>query len=883
MLYKTVNPRSLRSFHKVITATAVLFLLTAGCSTKKNTFFSRNYHGVTTKYNGYFNARLRVQEGAAQLAKSHEDKYDRILKVFRFADPQKAKAVYPDMDEAIKKASLVIERHSMEIKGREYNAWIDDSYLLVGQAYFYKHDFFSALEAFQYVASNYKYNAIRFDALVWEMKADLELGRYYDAQNIYDFVSNNKDFPSRLRSELYATAASMALQVSNYPQAIEYLGKAVASEKKRDKRTRYTYILAQLYQHEGDYPRAFALYERVIKLNPPYEMAFSAKINRARSFDPEGKNSKEIRDQLTKMLRDDKNAEYLDQIYYALAGLSQKESNEPEAIDFLNKSVAASTSNTNQKALSYLELAKIYFGKPEYRKAQIYYDSTVTFLSKEHPDYTVILNTRNSLNSVVENLNTIELQDSLQVLAALPAAEREKAIDDIVKREQEEFKKKQEEALAAKAQEQLTQQLLNDPNNKPGGIQPPGVGTGWYFYNTAAVSFGYTEFLKKWGNRKLEDHWRRSNKASIIVNEEGEGAEGDSLSATAGGDDAGFINNKARYLRALPVSVAKKEASDAKIMLAMYSLGTIYREQLLDYQESIMWFELLMKRYPENENKVAALFQLYRAYLALGNDAKANEYKNIILTKYPDSEYANIILNPETAGDKSKKFAKLNEYYEQTYNAYKDRQFAEVIARKDASDSLFPHNHLSAKFDFLKALAVGKTQDMNSFETQLQGIIINYPTDSVKVKAQELIDYLQTLRGGGTQQITALPEIEKYVYQPEAEHYIQVAFPNKSVVDQNDLKVKISNYNSKYYSLNNYTVSSMFLSDSLQVIIISRFDKAATALDYYDSFYGNTEVFEEAVLMVAEPYAISLINQQTLYKDKDLAHYLDYFRKKYNR
>src|SRR6185436_12951646 len=113
-----------------------------------------------------------------------------------------------------------------------------------------------------------------------------------------------------------------------------------------------------------------------------------------------------------------------------LAGIAQKENHEQEAIDYLNLSVKASTTNVNQKAISYLELAKIYFARPDYRKAQAYYDSTITYLSNDHPSYSEILSKRNSLTKLIKYLHTIEAEDSLQQLSKLSIAEREKLITD---------------------------------------------------------------------------------------------------------------------------------------------------------------------------------------------------------------------------------------------------------------------------------------------------------------------------------------------------------------------------------------------------------------------------------------------------------------------
>jgi tetratricopeptide (TPR) repeat protein len=868
--------------NRILPVSVLVLFLFASCSTKKNTLLSRTYHGVTAKYNGYFNAKIKVKEGADRLANQHEDKYDRILKIYKHADPQKARSIFPDMDEAIKKTSVVIKRHSMVVGGKERNKWIDDTWLLMGKAQFYKHDFFTALETFQFVASEYRNNDIKYDALLWAMKTNLELGRYYDAETIFDYLKNDEKFPEKLKGDLNAAAASMFLQKDNKALASEHLKKAITQTKKRQTRIRYIFILAQLYQGEGNYAEAYRLYERVVKMNPVYEMAFNAKINRARSFDTEEEDSKVIKAQLLKMLRDDKNIDYLDQIYYALAGLEQREGNLPATIDYLNKSVAESTVNSNQKALSYLELAKIYFDQPEYRLASGYYDSTVTLLSREHPQYTSIRNTRDHLKKVVTYLNTIELQDSLQMLAALTPGERDKIISDIIDREREEYEQKQREA---ELEQQIQRELLLTSGNqtRPGqGIPGAGASSAWYFYNTQAISFGYTEFIKKYGNRKLEDHWRRNNKESIAFGDDE--TDIDNITEAGGNQPVkGFINNKAKYLKSIPLTAEMKDKSNQQIIDAFYNLGLIYKEQLDKPKDAAYYLEELIRRFPDNKHKLPTFYQLYRLFVVLNDNEKANYYKNILQTQYPESEYTNLINNPDQGREKSEKYKQLQAFYEQTLDEYKGRNYAEVIERKAQADKLFPYNELSAKFDYLRALAIGKTQDINNFERALQEIVINYPSDPVRNQAQDMLAYLQSLKNPEANANLTSQQTSIYNYQPAVEHMVVVSFPNQSNVSVNNLKTKISDYNATFYSLKNLNISSTFLADSIQIITIKGFSDAKSSIDYFDNFYGNSQVFDENVLMQVEAFVISSSNLPVLYNDKDLNGYLSFFRNNYNR
>ena len=335
------------SFLRRILATGsflvLVSLLWTSCSNTKDTWVNRRFHNLSSHYNGYYNAGLKVEDGVDRLAASHENKYDRTLSVFQYANSEKSKAIYPQMDDAMKRLGTVIQRHTiLDKRGNEKpdsEKWIDDNWLLYGQALFYKHQYFEAIEAFTYVEVTYKKSPTRHLGSMWLAKSYLQLTMLREAENKLDYLRNQKDFPKKKLWELAAVNADFYLQTRNFDKTIEHLEIAYKLAPKRKDRIRFMFILAQLYQQKEEYQKAFDLYTSVIKKNPPYEMDFNARINRARCSDGGGKGGEMVRKELTKMEKDPKNLEYLDQIYYALAGLAEKEGNEPEEVRLLNKSI----------------------------------------------------------------------------------------------------------------------------------------------------------------------------------------------------------------------------------------------------------------------------------------------------------------------------------------------------------------------------------------------------------------------------------------------------------------------------------------------------------------------------------------------------------------
>ncbi|MEO8086063.1 MAG: tetratricopeptide repeat protein [Bacteroidota bacterium] len=850
----------------------------SACKNTKSGFVSRNYHDLTARYNGLYNANLKIAEGAQTLSNAQPDIYDRTLPVFKYADAQKAKSIYPQMDEALKKTSTVIQRHTLVDKnGNEKpdkEHWIDDNWIAYGKALFYKHEYFAAIETFKYVETTYKKEQGRHEASLWLAKTYLQLTQLKEAEDKLDYLRNQKDLSKKVRAEYDAVAADYYLQTRNTDRAIEHLKKAIPVTKNRNNKIRYMFILAQLYQVKGDFKSAFELYTKVIKKNPVYEMAFNARINRARCFDAQSQNSNSVKKELQKMARDPKNKEYLDQVYYALAGIAQKENKEGDEIVYLQKSIAASTSNQNQKAISYLELGKIYLSKPDYRTAQLYYDSCISSLGNDHPDYTDILTKRNSLTKLIKALNTIHDQDSMMVLAKMSPAEREKAVDEMLKKEDEERQRKIDEE-----KEQQVNQLFNTDNKQQQQANHGGESS-WYFYNQSAISFGTNDFQRKWGSRKLEDNWRRNNKQLNLQEEEVvvEDSVKDEIKDPTEAREA----HRKELLEKIPSDQASIDKSTGKVIDAYYNAAMIYNEQLNDKPASAKMFEDLLAKYPDNKYKLPAYYQLYRLYLAMKDPQKSDYYKNILLEKYPDSDYAMIIKNPNFMAEKAAKKSDLELFYEDTYRKYLNGEYADVITRKAQADQMYPNNVYVPKFDMLKTLAIGRTQPVGSFTASLQDIVRNYSEDPVKEQAQDILDYIN---GMGAVSETKMPEkdtLERmYNYSEDTTHLLVLAFRNVGPLNSDQLKIKLSNYNTKYYSTKGYSITSQLLDHITQIIIIREFTNKNEAMLYFTGANDNDEIFGNTNPDLYQMFVMSDNNFPSFVKDKKIETYQDFFRKFY--
>ncbi len=844
----------------------------------------RGWHNMNARYNGYFYSNDNMKETVKKIEKNNKDDFSKPIPLFVYPDNNSAKTYFGDLDKTIKKSSAVIQRHTIQNKKNKEeipNAckWIDENYVLIGKAHLYKRDLFSALEAFEYVSKKYPNPEAKYSGMLWLARTQNEIGSYSQTELIIDNLRNAKDFPNTrsYQKEFALVTADFHIKRNDISPAIKSLTKAIGLTKSKREKSRYIYVLAQLYESMGDNKKAMQYYTMVPGMNPKYEMVFNAQMKRAQLYDGTTGDSKAVKKQLMKMLKDAKNLEYQDQIYYSLAQIEYQEKHTDLALAYLEKSVRASVSNNSQKALSYLKRADIFFDVPNYTVAQANYDSTIMFLPKDFPNYKQIEAKKKSLTNLVVNLKVIALEDSLQALGKLSEEERNKKIDVIIAQIEEEEKKIEEQKLIDQ------NNLLNQNNNPTTPTNTTASNGAWYFYNPTTVSFGVGEFNKKWGPRKLEDNWRRTDKEqnleNITTNNNEESV--DSAANTTGNAIANkttkTTNKKERgfYLQNVPLTEDAFDKSNKKIVEAYYNAGSIYKEELFNNVKSVETFEELIKRFPENKHKLSCLYQLYRTYLVLKNQPKSDYYKNILLNDFPNSEYAKIIKNPDYAKDIAASKSEVENFYTETFMLYSDAKYIQALANCKKADSLYSKSTLMPQFTFLKALCIGRTQDINAFEGALVNVTLKYPKEPVREKAQQILDAIKKQKNPSVKDSTAAPK-QKYVFNETGDYYWVVIIKNGKG-DINKFKEKLSDINSQTYSIQGLSVTSMFLDAAQQLVNVKTFKDQKTAMDYFTFMKSNAYLYSDLQPGAYQSFIISSDNYITFYKDKNVDEYQQFF------
>lgn len=840
----------------------------------KQSWFPRNWHNMNARFNGYFHSIETLNASVKTLEKGHVDNFNSVITLYPHGTIEQASAVSGEMDEIFKKTSKVIKKHPK-------SKWIDDCYFLIGQSYYFKGDPYAAIEIFQHVVKQYPDGDLKFDAKAWIIKSNLRLDKTNDAEAILGLIRQEKDLPSRLEKELNVIAAEIYIRQRKFTQAEEALSKALSLTKSRNERYRYNFALGQLNLELQNTQKAKVHFVKTIKLNPPYDYAFQSNLGLIRTIGFEESGSlKTPKKYLRKMLKDDKNIDYFDQIYYELAKLEMQENNKNEAIRYFQLSAQSSVKNKDQKATSYLALATMFFEDRSFEKSQKYFDSTVMFISEKHPEYEKIKAQHGVLTTLIDNLVIVYNQDSLLRFSELPIGEQKRKIQEQIARE---------EAAAERAKRDAEIDELPDVFNNPSktkGNQK--VGGEWYFYSQSAIARGSNEFIRKWGQRPLTDMWRLKSVYEMAGQSPSQNNNPQNDSSNTPSDEPGDLTYDAqsdqdkrkfledvekdmrKYFKDVPVSAAAKAASLSKIETALFNIAKIYQYDLKEYPMSRKNYLNHQERFPKSSYGAEIAFNLYRIAQALGNSQDEEKYAKILDKEFSESKFNAVVNNKEVVENlgEEKEVVKL---YKQAYQAYKKSQYSRVIDIKKQALQKYPGNSLQAKFDYLYALTIGKTKGLEDYLILLAEISENYPGTTVANEAKNTLAYFEQKKAG--EQKVSESTGSAFQFNNKAKHYFICVLEGGEL---SKIKVAFSDHNKEKYRLKNLRVGDYTFGNKT-VIAIQHFDGKADVEKYYAEFLRNAQFYQNLELLAFENFMISDENFKILLKEGNTDSYSRFF------
>ena len=586
---------------------AILFL--AACSRKKNTFLSRSKHSITTEYNILYNGNIAFEEGKLQLASSYRDNFWEILPVERLELEESSllsgESKNENFNKAEEKAAKGVQKHAIFLEGKEYNPQIDEAYILLGKARYYDGRFVQALDAFNFILKTYPTcNSIN-QAKVWKAKTNIRLNNEEVAiENLKKMFEKNQIDKDEL-ADAAGILSQAYINLDSLDVALPYMKFAAENTKNNELKGRYTYITAQLYDKLEKIDSANLEFDKVIALNrkSPRVYMINAHIEKAKNFDFKKEDRFALLELLFDLEKNRENRPFLDKIYNQIGEYYKKNDSIDLAIDFYNKSIKSYREDRVMQSVNYQTLAEIYFDDRSYKSAGAYYDSTLTNLEEGSRQYRRIKKKRENLDDVIKYEDIAYNSDSILHLVNMTEAQQ---LEYFTLFTTELKRIVLEDSLANIQNEESIENNLffNSNSENSGSKKGPSAGAGsFYFYNSTTVSFGKEEFRKRWGNRKLEDNWRLSDKISKL-----ESVEENYIAPVSEND------------RFKPETYISLIPNDQKIIdsiikdrnFAYYQLGLIYKEKFKEYDLAKDRLETLVSFGPEKRLLLPALYNLYK-------------------------------------------------------------------------------------------------------------------------------------------------------------------------------------------------------------------------------------------------------------------------------
>ncbi|NVO30840.1 type IX secretion system periplasmic lipoprotein PorW/SprE [Hymenobacter lapidiphilus] len=766
----TTTPTTLRAALSrplaALAATGLLATLLAGCAgSDRRSLVGRTYDNVVARDNAYFLAREKMREVEAKLNTERVNDYNRVLPLFPVIDQPTATRLTADMDDIIKKASIPVQY-------RPGSDWTDDSYLLIGQARYYKGEFEDAAKTFKYVNSTGKDLNARHEALVWLMRTFLALNELDNVAAVSNILDKEAGTERNARA-LFLTRAEYYQRVNEPLLAIENLEKAIPYIEEKNEQSRTRYVLAQLYQAQGDDKKAYAELNQILKKNPPYELDFYSKLMLGQVSDLNLNDRARLEKYFAKLLKDPNNKEYTDKIYYEMGRFEYRQQRFPAALTLLEKSVRVPKGSPAQKAYTHLLQGRIYYENLQrYRLAAAYYDSTVQAMPKANPAYEAVAERAGILQDFATQLTIVETQDSLQALARLGPDELTTRLTTYAEAELAE-RQRQADLLAARQAKELERQQAQQQTAvglAPGRDLQPGInsedflasntGGKWYFDNPTALSTARGDFIRRWGDRPLQDNWRTVTQASsspvtpqggsvpvsiagnssTAVN--GTGLNPGSPTEPAADPQAQLRDLVSQYRQNVPLTPAQLTASDNQTQEALYQLGSIYNQQLREPEKAVETYETQLRRYPQGPHTPETLYILY--LIKKESDAtQAEQYAARLRQAYPNSSYARLVADPDYLRRTSVANAKVAVLVDSAFAAYKRQDFKKAGTTLDQAKKEYPETDLNDQVAYLGALVSVRTQPPPTARAAVEKFYKDYPQSPLAAKASTLLETYQ--------------------------------------------------------------------------------------------------------------------------------------------
>jgi outer membrane protein assembly factor BamD (BamD/ComL family) len=719
----------------------------------------RSLQNLTTHYNYFFNSKARL-DAIIENAKSQQKvDYALMLPFYNYSLDETAQDS-AQLDSVIYKSKTGIVLHDLR------NDWIDDLYMLWGAAYYFQQQYDSAYQMFQFINyafadkekdGYYRYIGSRMDgnnassiatpedrnllnrmltdpparnnAFIWQIRTLIGMEAFSEAASLIATLRNDIAFPERLKGDLDEVTSYWYYKQQLWDSSAYHLVKALDGVGNKKEKSRWEYLAAQMFERKDLNDLARDYYAKAISHTDDPVLEVYARLNMTR-INKDGTDDYIDRNiaELVKMSKRDRYEEYRDVIYSMAAEMELERGNVERANEFLVLASQYKTENTLASNRAYLQLADLAFARKAYQQSASFYDSlNKADLSPEVEER--IAQRKEILKRVLTQLNSVNRQDSLQKIAALPEADRTAFIKKLVRQLRRQQGLKDETVL-------ISGSVVNNPFPNPfADKQTKGD---WYFYNNNLKANGITSFKQVWGNRPNVDNWRRFSDVTAQLK---------NTLPNSGRDNTAVINTANLpptydvLLNNVPITPEQITLSNDSIRTALFALADIYVHDIEDYEGAQKVYEDIKNRFGDDAFTSEALYNLYVSYSKKGNAAQAAETKKILLNKYPADRFATLI-STGTDPFSNRPAVDATKNYEAVYDLYLEGRFQEAKQAKNRADSIYKTNYWSPQLLYIESVYHIQRREDSIAKQSLATLISQNSGTPLGDKAQNMLQVL---------------------------------------------------------------------------------------------------------------------------------------------
>jgi hypothetical protein len=843
-----------------LTAAVLIFV---ACSTKRNTFISRNYHALTTRDNVLYNGNLALDKGIIDLKSQYNDNFWAILPVERMQASEEqmlpGQTKNQNFEKAETKATKAIQKHSMNIDGSEKNPQMDEAHLLLGKTRYYDQRFVPALEAFNYVLYKYPTSSRIQEVKIWREKTNMRMDNDATAVvNLKKLLGEIK-FKDQIFADANAALAQAYLNLEENKNALAKLKIATDFTKSNEEKARYRFIEAQIYERLGHKDSAYAKFQEVIDMNrkSARQYVIQAHAHQAAQFDYKKGDTIAFLEKYRLLLKDRENRPFLDVLNHQMALFYDKQNKPKEAIVYYNKSIKKRSNDSYLVASNYRNLADIYFNKAKYVLAGKYFDSTLTVLNSKTREFKLITKKRENLEDVIKFEGIAQRNDSILKIASLSKEGKEKYYKEYI-----DALKKEDAKTAAAVEAKLKDSKAKDAANSDNAsasksattkaITPvslnPGSGSTFYFYNPSTVSFGMVEFKKKWGDRAHVLNWRLAKEAIKDDKnpEDNKEAQADADNPSKEVNEKYSVNY---YIKQIPSSSKILDSIAKERNFAYYQLGVIYKEKFKEYPRAADKLEKLLDNKPEERLVLPSMYTLYKIYEIIDKE-KAQAMKSKIIAQFPDSRYAQILSN---SGGGTLASSTPEVAYNELFKDFEKEKYREILPKLEQAIDQFTGEDMLPKFELLKANVVGKLKGVAEFKKALNYVALTYPNSeegkNTEIYIATKIPYLESLSFN-----SEFPLSWNILYKADD----LTAKSTKDLLDKITKFAKERTIEKLAVSTDIYTLESNFL-----VIHGIKSAESASGIAHVLKEYKDYKITEPAIVISSENYKVVQVKKNS--------------------